>query len=335
MLLAQLDVTGDDLGGNDPIDDAIELSEQRVWADPDLKFAEEEQALGVAISNNVAILPADFEQFHTVSLNSGPPLDILPVEVIRGLIVRNSNSCDSFVAIEGLNAIFFPIASGMMTGTYFRRLVPFRDDPSVINGLYSRFPRLMIFAALKELADLVGIASRSAEFELKFSNPQTGDGEKERTIRREYNRRYMGRRLVRGNSTNFIERNRLHLSGVPGVAGPSTGGGQIVLPGDFVVAITGSLSGTVFGSSPYGVNSDLSAAAVHAGLVAPGDSAMILVHYVGAVSSFSGTTAHGVTSEPQAAGDGLVLSIANTTGIPVMQDVGGHWSPLTFTAVTS
>lgn len=62
------------------------------------------------------------------------------------------------------------------------------------------------------------------------------------------------------------------------------------------VEVTGRTSGAVWGTGVYTADSDLGAAAVHAGLLKPGETAMLLVCTVPSPTVFSGSTQHGVTS---------------------------------------
>ncbi|CAN1561214.1 LCCL domain containing protein [Rhabdaerophilaceae bacterium] len=60
--------------------------------------------------------------------------------------------------------------------------------------------------------------------------------------------------------------------------------------------ITGVSEGQVWGTDTYTRDSTLGAAAVHAGLVKPGETAVLRVTIVPPLSSYSGTTRHGVTT---------------------------------------
>jgi len=63
------------------------------------------------------------------------------------------------------------------------------------------------------------------------------------------------------------------------------------------ISVTGStVGGGVWGSSPYTSDSDLAKAAVHAGLLTPGQTKMLRVTYLGPQSSFTGSTQNGVTT---------------------------------------
>jgi hypothetical protein len=60
--------------------------------------------------------------------------------------------------------------------------------------------------------------------------------------------------------------------------------------------VKGATSGTVWGSGPYTIDSPLAAAAVHAGLLKAGETGTVTIKVVRPPASFSGSTAHGVTT---------------------------------------
>ena len=60
--------------------------------------------------------------------------------------------------------------------------------------------------------------------------------------------------------------------------------------------VTGSSSGTVWGSNPYTTDSTLSAAAVHAGLIGVGETAVIRRTVLGELNNFTGSSNNGITS---------------------------------------
>lgn len=64
----------------------------------------------------------------------------------------------------------------------------------------------------------------------------------------------------------------------------------------FRIRVTGTLGGTVWGSDIFTDDSSLGAAAVHAGLLAPGETAELVVTLLGPQESFGGSSRHGVTS---------------------------------------
>ena len=60
--------------------------------------------------------------------------------------------------------------------------------------------------------------------------------------------------------------------------------------------VTGSSSGRVWGTDVYTSDSSLNAAAVHAGIVQPGQTAIVRITMMGQRQSFAGSTRNGVTS---------------------------------------
>ena len=109
-----------------------------------------------------------------------------------------------------------------------------------------------------------------------------------------------------------------------GSDGGSSGGCEPVNTLVSSVTAVGSKSGTVYGSGPYRLGSDIATAAVHAGLLSEGESGTIDLYSAGPnkISSFSGSTANGVTafglSGANADGCGVNLIKRNTGG-----DTGG------------
>jgi hypothetical protein len=66
----------------------------------------------------------------------------------------------------------------------------------------------------------------------------------------------------------------------------------------FDVEVVGSKDGKVFGTDVYFIDSHLATAAVHAGLVKPGEKAIITVTVVKCPDEGKGTTQNGVKSIP-------------------------------------
>lgn len=64
--------------------------------------------------------------------------------------------------------------------------------------------------------------------------------------------------------------------------------------------ITGALEGQVWGSGPYTRDSAMGAAAVHAGLVKPGETQVLRLTVVPAEKSYPGSTSNGVTTSDYA-----------------------------------
>ena len=67
----------------------------------------------------------------------------------------------------------------------------------------------------------------------------------------------------------------------------------------FRFRVTGTVGGgSVWGTSLYTADSHLGTAAVHAGVLNPGQAGIVTVEMLPGLSSYSGTTAHGVTTSP-------------------------------------
>jgi hypothetical protein len=66
----------------------------------------------------------------------------------------------------------------------------------------------------------------------------------------------------------------------------------------FSFKVTGSVTGTIWGSGVYTSDSPLAVVAVHAGLVKPGQTRVIRVTIVAPPAAFNGSTQNGVTSSP-------------------------------------
>jgi hypothetical protein len=64
----------------------------------------------------------------------------------------------------------------------------------------------------------------------------------------------------------------------------------------FYFRVTGQTEGQVWGTDTYTRDSVLGVAAVHAGLVKPGDTAVLRVVVVPALKSYLGSTRNGVTT---------------------------------------
>lgn len=69
-----------------------------------------------------------------------------------------------------------------------------------------------------------------------------------------------------------------------------------VVGSTYYFRVTGATEGNLWGTDIYTRDSSLGAAAVHAGLLKPGKSAVLRVTVVAAPASFAGTARNGVTS---------------------------------------
>ena len=82
--------------------------------------------------------------------------------------------------------------------------------------------------------------------------------------------------------------------------------------------VTGSSEGVIWGSNPYTDDSSLAAAAVHAGILQPGEQGIIEIDVEPALDTYPGSSQHGVTSQTWNSGGGYValrLSRVNLRGV--------------------
>lgn len=80
--------------------------------------------------------------------------------------------------------------------------------------------------------------------------------------------------------------------------------------------VEGTVGGTVFGSGPYASSSDIATAAVHAGLITPGQIAEIAWYSASSnlIANFSGSTKNGITSySSDTVVSGVIISLEVTT----------------------
>src|SRR5438552_14422038 len=66
----------------------------------------------------------------------------------------------------------------------------------------------------------------------------------------------------------------------------------------FFFQVTGAVTGPLWGSDIYTSDSALAAACVHAGLLRPGETAVVKVTMVPPLPVFQGSLRHGVSSDP-------------------------------------
>src|SRR5262249_12517123 len=72
----------------------------------------------------------------------------------------------------------------------------------------------------------------------------------------------------------------------------------------FYFSVVGSTEGTVWGTDVYTDDSSLATAAVHGGMLGPGQRGTILVRIVGGGEGYEGSERNGVTSRPYGPWDG-------------------------------
>lgn len=92
-----------------------------------------------------------------------------------------------------------------------------------------------------------------------------------------------------------------------------------------VRSVTGAFGGALWGSNPYTYDSSLATAAVHAGLLSPGQTGNIRILTNGTLPTYTGSTANGVTSAPYGSFCGITLQSAGG-GTAACSAQGVSWS---------
>ncbi len=94
----------------------------------------------------------------------------------------------------------------------------------------------------------------------------------------------------------------------------------------FYFEVTGSLTGSVWGSGIYTDDSHIGTAAVHAGLLEPDETGVVALTILGPQQSFEGTTGNGVTSADYGPWDGSFQFVSEEAA--EHEDEGGSRPPL-------
>ena len=95
--------------------------------------------------------------------------------------------------------------------------------------------------------------------------------------------------------------------------------GYTLSDGSHLVVVTGSLSGSSWGSGPYWELSTIAKSAIHAGAVAEGQSALINLGITGPMEPYSGSSQNGVSSAGLSNGYGygsFTISLVGACGSP-------------------
>ncbi len=174
---------GDDVSQSDlsvaTLDLIIGAGEIRVYRD--LRSSVQDTALSIAVTNNVAPLPADFLELKGAPYVPGFVVAIsAPWETVQNNIqvhvsVRQHAVYYSF---EGDSAIFYPALDGVtISGRYYKR---FSDIRTGLNALFNRHPDVFLYASLAESAPFLGEMARLPIWEQKYQQLAISANEQER-----------------------------------------------------------------------------------------------------------------------------------------------------------
>lgn len=127
---------------------------------PPLRVSEMESPLSIAVTGNLAPLPADCLALKRVQLVGEYPMDYVAEEgVLRLLKVGGSGSARKYTK-QGTSLLFFPALSDAttVTGRYYKK---FADvSGGTLNAAFTRYPDVWLYAALAESAPFIGEDAR-------------------------------------------------------------------------------------------------------------------------------------------------------------------------------
>ena len=163
---------GDDISQSDlsttVLDTIISAGEQRIYRV--LRSSAQDSALSIAVSANVATLPADFLELRgSPYVATNMPAIYAPWEAIQQKIQTGTQNAAHpvYYSFEGDSMIFYPVQSGVtVTGRYYKR---FADISTGLNALFTRHPDIFLYAALAEAGLHLGDQGRLQLYETKLS----------------------------------------------------------------------------------------------------------------------------------------------------------------------
>ena len=159
------------------IDDFIDLTEARIYSDPELRLRFMETALSVTISSGVAALPSDFLALKHANISGSPTqwLDIKPAQwIYMHYPLRASEAKPIYVAVDGGNLIFgpYPDSGYTVNGIYYAKATALSASNET-NYWTNNAPGLILFGALVESGPYIGDDSRLPMWEAKYQQIRT------------------------------------------------------------------------------------------------------------------------------------------------------------------
>lgn len=172
-LLDGEDVTISDLS-TDSLDQLLTVAQQRIYREVRSRWNEVDFAGATLVTNNLATMPADFENASIVHFGRQA---LIPVSetVIRDYWADNgasANGTDLYFARAGNALTFYPAQAdaSVVQGRYFARLPYLTDATMAANLLYQNADDLFIYACLVESADFFGESPKMAQWESKYGS---------------------------------------------------------------------------------------------------------------------------------------------------------------------
>lgn len=165
LILVDGDEAGTETFSTQTLDLIIGLAENRVYRD--LRASSMLAPLSVAISNNAATLPADLIELKEIYLDATRPIEIVPLERLRTL-VGGGNTVHA--AQDGDSLVFWPEASGTLTGRYYARPDDLKTGIWANQATFARYPEAFVYASLVEAAPFLGFTDRVQVWEAKYQD---------------------------------------------------------------------------------------------------------------------------------------------------------------------
>lgn len=157
----------------DTVDLMIALAEDRIYLGgddtPALRAATMETALNVAVSGNAAPLPADFLELKNAYFSGYPPLEIITLDRLLALeAVTPTGGQSAYVADAGNSLRFYPLASGNVLGTYYKKQEPLKTGTWANQTTFARYPMVFLYGAVAEVCSFLGDDATLEKYEGKF-----------------------------------------------------------------------------------------------------------------------------------------------------------------------
>lgn len=168
------------------LDLIVGLAEGRVYhgdrQTPGLRASSMLKPLSVAVSGNSAALPSDLLELKEIRFAGEAPLELIPLDRLRTLVEAGSTfSTTAYAAQDGDSLVFWPEASGTLTGSYYARptsivtVSPWADATT-----FARYPELFTYACLFEAALFLGMESKMPIWEARYRQLADGANHSER-----------------------------------------------------------------------------------------------------------------------------------------------------------
>lgn len=158
MVLRMID--GDDVASGsistDTVDALIALGETRTYLGeegvPGLRTRDMAAALSLPITASAATLPADCLALERVQIGA-QVLDYITEDDALRHLQYGGGGTTRFYTQQGNTLLFYPPATGTVTGRYTQRPA---DLKTALNATFNRYPEVFLYAALAESAPFIG-----------------------------------------------------------------------------------------------------------------------------------------------------------------------------------